>query len=147
MMKPLDVNHNPCSSCPYRKDVPPAVWDRAEYDKLREYDNEPPDAPLLIFMCHQGPMINKELVCKGWLDVHPDCIAVRIGVLRGEIGVRDIEQRTDVPLYSSGVEAARAGAKGIRRPTRSAKDMIGKLEKMRTRRTAKRPAKERRVAA
>lgn len=70
-MKPLDVNHNPCSSCPYRKDVPPAVWDSAEYGKLREYDNDPPDAPYSIFMCHQGPMINRELVCKGWLDVHP----------------------------------------------------------------------------
>lgn len=133
----LGVNRSPCSSCPYRRDTPPAVWDVEEYEKLRTYDNDPPDTSFAIFMCHQGPMIGQELVCKGWLNVHPDCIAVRVAVARGEISVEDRDHRTNIPLYRSGNEAANAGMKGIRRPGRAARTMIGKLKTLRARRMAR----------
>jgi Family of unknown function (DUF6283) len=129
----LAVNKSPCSSCPYRKDTPPAVWDAEEYEKLRTYDDDSLDTAFAIFMCHQGPMIGKELVCKGWLNVHPDCIAVRIALSRGKISVEDRDHQTDVPLYASGNEAANAGMKGIRRPGRAARSVIGKLSALRAR--------------
>ena len=46
-----------------------------------------------MFLCHQGPLFGRTLVCRGWLSVHPDCIAVRLALINGEITVeqRDAE--------------------------------------------------------
>ena len=35
-MNKQEVRSQPCSSCPYRKDVPSGVWAHHEYEKLRD---------------------------------------------------------------------------------------------------------------
>lgn len=47
----LTVRTEPCSSCPYRRDVPSGVWHREEYEKLLQYDDSTEILP--AFMCHQ----------------------------------------------------------------------------------------------
>jgi hypothetical protein len=46
--------NDPCASCPYRKDVPSGLWDKAEYDKILPYDNETWAQPLVTFGCHKN---------------------------------------------------------------------------------------------
>ena len=78
-MSKNEVRKKACSACPYRKDVPSGVWDHAEYEKLRPYDNITPEQPFMGFACHATP----EYFCHGWAVVHTsrgsefDLIALR----------------------------------------------------------------------
>ena len=114
---------NPCTSCPYRRDTPPGIWSREEYDKLPAWDNE--RAMAGIFLCHQS---NMKAICRGWLEVHWDNWNVRFAMMT-KIDMTDYKP-TDVPLYSSGKEARAAGIRGIKTPSRNARAMVAKLMKL-----------------
>ena len=114
----------PCSSCPYRKDVPSGVWSYDEYEKLRAYDEPTPDQPFAYFACHATP----EHLCHGWVVVHTtrgheyDLLALRI---RGA----DYDQipEPSVPLWGSGNEAADHGQADLEEPSEAATAAVDKL--------------------
>lgn len=103
-----------------------------EYEKLKGYDADP-CLGRGAFLCHQ-PAANRQSVCKGWLVVHRDSIPVRLECMLGNLRVEDIPREGDPALYSSGTEAARAGMRGVRRPTRAAKRLIDNIDRNRRRR-------------
>ena len=110
------VRSQPCSSCPYRTDVPSGVWSYHEYEKLREYDEITPDQPFATFACHATP----EHYCHGWAVCHTsrgneyDLIALRIWPPQGGI------PEAAVPLFDSGNEAADHGQANIEDPDEDA---------------------------
>ena len=118
-----EVRAQPCSSCPYRKDVPSAVWATEEYEKLRDYDLPTGDQPLAIFACHATP----EHLCHGWAVCHTnrghqfDLLALRI------FGYPEEIPEPYVPLFASGNEAADHGEQDIETPSADALRTVGKL--------------------
>lgn len=120
---PLDCAAAPCGSCPYRLDHPSGVWHREEYEKLREYTPEGDAVPALsTFLCHQTNATGKETICRGWLSVESDSIAVRLLILRGLSPVT-VYAEPPVPLHESGAAAAAAGLAQIDAPTPEAVKM------------------------
>ena len=121
----------PCASCPYRQGVPSGVWDATEYVKLPEYDGDTSGQNVAVFMCHQ----QDGAVCSGWLG-HRDpyqLLAVRLGVMSGQLDPSCMDYSTDVPLFSSGAEAAAHGMKNIEHPDRAAEETIRKITTKRAR--------------
>jgi hypothetical protein len=150
----LEVPTSPCTSCPYRKDTPPGVWHEDEYNKLALYDghfqvkgsnvsdfelqNVP---PLIVFLCHHSPTISRDAVCRGWLTVHSESIAVRLAMMNGQVTPEEVYADVKEELYASGAEAAKAGKKGIKRPSAKAVRLMRKIEnehKSRSRRVRRR---------
>lgn len=120
----------PCVSCPYRRSVASGIWHEDEYAKLPRYDAETFAQPPAVFMCHQGDAH----VCSGWLG-HADpsqLLAVRIGILDGSLDPACAEYETDVPLFSSGAEAAAHGAREIESPSPEAIATIDKVTRARS---------------
>lgn len=109
---------SPCASCPYRQNVPSGVWDAEEYAKLPAYDRDTGEQPTQAFGCHQGD----GKVCAGWLAFGEpyDLLAVRIGIAFGTMDPSCGEYTTDVPLFSSGAEAAAHGMRDIEHPSAEA---------------------------
>lgn len=112
-MKVLNCAPNPCNTCPYRKDTPPGIWAREEYDKLPRWDD--PMSFAGTFICHNDP----DSVCRGWLEVHYDNMNVRMQCFHIKWTEAN-KKPCDVELYASGAEARRAGIKGIKKPSREA---------------------------
>jgi hypothetical protein len=118
-----EVRKEPCSSCPYRRDVPSGVWAADEYDKLVDYDKPTGEQPFAAFGCHATP----EHYCHGWAVVHSnrghqyDLLALRIYAPGVEI------PESAVPLFSSGAEAAEHGKADIEGPSVEAKAVAGRL--------------------
>ena len=116
------VRSNPCSACPYRRDVPSGVWAAHEYDKLRDYDAPTAQQPFEAFACHATP----EHLCHGWAAVHTsrgneyDLIALRL------LGSPDIPV-SDIPLFASGNEAADHGQADIETPSTEAVQTVERL--------------------
>lgn len=128
MSEPLHIAHRPCSTCPYDKATPAGIWDASEYRKLRRYDGDIKDiSDLAIFMCHQQNATKIPTVCRGWLLVHPDHVAVRLGIAKGQLNPEKVYAPSTVTCYATGAEACAAGLKGIRKPSKAAKVAIGKL--------------------
>jgi len=122
----LATNKNPCTTCPYRRDVPAGVWTAEEYAKLREYDDESNPA-LAVFLCHQSNVVGVATACKGWVMVHQESVAVRLGCVLGQLDPATCFAETEIPLHESGVAAADFGEQGVKRPGRKALKVIGKL--------------------
>jgi hypothetical protein len=122
---PMALNPTPCSSCPYRKDCPPGIWAKEEYQKLREFDGFP--GRVATFLCHQSSATGILTLCRGWLSVHRDGIAVRVLLAKGEVTESQVYAEPKVELYASGNEAADAGERGIRQPGERAKRMAARL--------------------
>lgn len=124
----------PCSSCPYRKDVPSGVWGEEEYVKLEEYDRGTSDQPMATFMCHQ-PTEAGGTLCAGWVHTHgDDLLAIRLGTMMGTVdpSVFDvIDAGTDVELFASGTEASEHGREEIEYPGEEARALVAKIEKVR----------------
>lgn len=117
-----------CDSCPYRRDVPPGVWAKEEYDKLPLYDCDAPMPALSSFLCHQSHATEIATVCRGWLSVHRDSVAARISQIKGELLPEDIPTADESNVYyESGAEAAKAGKRGVRRPSKAAKQKVRNL--------------------
>lgn len=125
------IRPEPCSSCPYRRDVPSGVWSAEEYDKLRLYDAPTAGQPLAAFSCHASP----EAYCCGWAVVHMsrgpepghpfDLLALRIG---GSMGLWDgVMPTPKVELFTSGNEAADHGQRDVDDPSPEATEMAMKL--------------------
>ena len=128
----IAVHRNPCSSCPYRKDSPSGLWHPEEYEKLRAYDNEDvslENGNLATFHCHQEKISGQDTVCKGWLMVHQNTVAVRLCQYRHGIGIDQFEVDKGIELHESGNAAADHGERDIAKPKRKALDMAAKLTK------------------
>lgn len=124
MSTKLHVNPNPCDTCPYRKDTPSGIWCRDEYEKLPKWDN--PHAFAGIFHCHQQTP-ERQTVCRGWMEVHDENLQVRLAIaIHIEFNEHN-SKPTPVPLYETGAAAMKAGIRGIRRPSRKAKEKVLKL--------------------
>lgn len=78
---------------------------------------------LTTFMCHQ----QHEAVCRGWLTVHSESVAVRLAQMTGRLATEAVYAPVTAALYKTGREARDAGMKGVRRPGRAARAMIAKL--------------------
>lgn len=129
------INRSPCTSCPYRKDVPSGIWGSEEYDKIVRYDSPTYAQPPKLFMCHQ---VDGSL-CRGWLDCHGrELLAIRIAISMKTVSVDDALQALDeepfVPVFSNASEAARHGRKSINKPGKKAKQLMKSIEKKRGKR-------------
>lgn len=117
-----EVRSMPCSSCPYRRDVPSGVWAFEEYEKLRDYDAPTGSQPFAEFGCHATPTA----LCHGWAVVHSnrgrefELLALRLH------GYPPIPP-PGVPLFGSGEEAADHGQRDIERPTEEATTTVDRL--------------------
>jgi hypothetical protein len=118
----------PCSSCPYRRDVPSGLWDAAEYARLRRYDGDTGEQAAAgafgLFHCHQQP----RHLCAGWVgchDMHHN-LAVRIHAAGLDLGAV-IGYESPVPLFASGAEAAAHGERDIANPGPAARRKIRQL--------------------
>lgn len=113
----------PCSSCPYRKDVPSGVWAEHEYRKLPEYDLPAWAQPVGVFMCHQ----NDGRLCAGWLGCHDPhhLISLRMGF--ESIDPSAFKYQSPDPLFATGKEAMRHGLREIEAPGKRAVRVIQKL--------------------
>ena len=114
----------PCGSCPYRRDVPSGIWDKAEYDKLPQYDGETMGQNPSLFMCHQ----KDGCLCGGWLLTHDrnHLLALRLNPV--DASVRDYNPGIEV--FSSGAEACAHGLRDINKPTDEAIRKIHGIEKL-----------------
>ena len=112
---------NPCNTCPYRKDTPSGIWDKSEYDKLPQWDNQYCMAG--TFLCHNG---NREYICRGWAEVHHRNMSVRLACFNVEWDETN-SKPTKIKLYRTGAEARRAGLRKINNPDDKAKAVIVKL--------------------
>lgn len=121
----MNVLPGPCTTCPYRKDVPAGIWSAEEYEKLRGYDD--PQTSFAAFLCHQSPEIGRDTLCRGWLSVHCESVAARLLLLAKRITRSQLYATVKEVLYASGNEAADAGLRGVARPSRQAKRAIRRL--------------------
>lgn len=118
------VRKEPCSTCPYRKDVPSGIWAAHTYEMLRPYDLPTGEQPFAPFGCHATP----EFYCHGWAVVHTnrghefDLVSLRVA----RTGYPDIPEAA-VPLFSSGNEAADHGQRDLDDPSPEAQAAVGKL--------------------
>ena len=132
-MKVLPPAPRPCISCPYRRDVPAAVWAPEEYDKLPGYDLPTGEQPISVFDCHQ----QDGRLCAGWVACHDmeESMALRLAVSFDVLSEEDYhavcDYTTDVPVFASGAEAAEHGVQGIETPTIEARRLVDKLRRRR----------------
>ena len=116
-----EVRPRPCSTCPYRRDVPPGIWAAEEYHRLRDYDRPTGQQPVAGFACHTTP----DEFCHGWAVVgssrghENDLLALRLHHAR--------VPPPAVPLFGSGAEAAAHGLAGIEAPPPAAVKAIARL--------------------
>lgn len=117
----LAVTPNPCSTCPYRRDTPPGIWEPEEYERMRESGER-----FATFLCHHSPVIGKT-ICRGWLTVERDSIAVRLAIFRGEVTAAERDAPVSAALYETGHEGADAGLAGVDHPSPAARKAIAAL--------------------
>lgn len=113
-MGSLHAAPRPCSTCPYARSTPRGIWAASEYEKLLDYDDDP--GPHAVFHCHQETRTGVATVCRGWLSVHPDGLAVRLAIAQGRLTPAQRDAPPAVELYSSGTEAATAGLSAVPAP-------------------------------
>jgi len=99
-----------------------------EYLKLPPYDAPTGEQPPVPFMCHATP----DFYCHGWAVTgmsrgHAyELLAIRLLELFGRRPIAIPERR--VPLFKSGLEAARHGLRAINRPGKRAKATQARLK-------------------
>lgn len=112
----ITVRKHPCSSCPYRRDVPSGIWQASEYDKLPRFDGTIAEQAAVrafaLFHCHSAPA----MLCAGWVGCHDmdDNLAVRLH--SRDIDPAVYEYVSPVPLFASGAEAAEHGKRDLLAP-------------------------------
>ena len=132
-MPPAKPRKRPCSTCPYRRDVPSAIWAQAEYNLLRTWDGEPADQALAgafgHLKCHGTPA----LVCAGWAGHRDpqDLLAARLGVSEGTLDPSVLRYTTTVPLFASGAEAAEHGMADYKDPSWPARLAVTRIRRKR----------------
>jgi hypothetical protein len=127
--EPSVPRNTPCASCPYRQGVPSGIWGEEEYSKLPRYDGDMSGQPAQAFACHHSD----GKICAGWLGHRDpsDLLAVRFGIIRGDLAPECAEYSTDVPLFPTGQAAADHGMQEIRNPSEDAQDAIVKIVRIR----------------
>ena len=129
-MNKITVRQSPCSSCPYRRDVPSGVWEESEYEKLPVYDGETTAqveaGAFGLFHCHRTP----DFLCAGWVGCHDmvNNFAVRLHAHQVDPAIYDYE--SSVPLFSSGAEAAAHGMRDIEEPGDAAQAKVAELQRV-----------------
>lgn len=112
----------PCSTCPYRKDVPAGYWHRSEFDRLAKADADP--ARGAVFGCHKGKRAKPEKmqVCGGWLLDQkkrgvPN-ISLRLDMLKNREAVEAMAKITSggAPMYASIADMCAANGIGVKSP-------------------------------
>lgn len=117
MIKPRKV---PCSTCPYRRDVPSGIWAAAEYDLLPMFDGETGEQAMKgafhVFRCHQ----RDGNLCAGWVGCHDmrHNLAIRMNPKVDHDSCLDYV--CPVPLFGSGLEAAEHGKRDLLNPSPAA---------------------------
>lgn len=129
MGEPARPRKAPCATCPYRRDVPPGVWNASEYAKLPPYDGETFDQPAMAFFCHH----QDGSVCAGWAGCHDmrNTLGARLGISMGIVDPSVMTYSTDVPLWGSGAEAAAHGLSAVNDPPPEAIEAIDKIARTR----------------
>lgn len=140
MPDPLYCAPNPCDTCPYKRDTPPGIWSREEYEKLRTFDTVKrflpgnphpvylPTAEIAtVFHCHQENRTGADTVCRGWVGTHNDSVFVRFAMMRGVLRPGDVPYGVDPTLYATGTEACEAGLAGVEEPSDEAQEKMDKL--------------------
>jgi hypothetical protein len=114
----LHVAPRPCNTCPYLRSTPPGIWHPDEYAKLPHFDDDAPldEHALATFHCHQQHATGVPTVCRGWLGVHRDSIAVRVAQIDGRIDPADVPTEPDPTMYDSGAEACAVGLAAVDAP-------------------------------
>ena len=125
-VSPIKIKSSPCSSCPYRTDVPPGVWAPEEYEKLLAFDRETGCQPQAVFLCHSDP----EKACSGWATCHEgrpgrELLALRIRY------PRELLPDHGVPIFSSAKTAALHGLSGVEHPPAEAFAVMKKVTRLR----------------
>lgn len=131
-MSMLHADKRPCSTCPYRKDTPPGIWDSSEYERLPDWDEDSPEIQMGLFLCHHSNFQTTETLCRGWLTVASESIAVRIAMMDGKVDPDEVYADVDVPLYATGQEACEAGLSGVDSPDEDARQAIDRLIRKKT---------------
>lgn len=89
--------HEPCASCPYRRDARLAYWHEEEFHRLVLNDGDPIMGAL--YACHGTRRVEKKSVCGGWLldqrDRGVPSIQLRLRLMRDEEAVECLETITD----------------------------------------------------
>jgi hypothetical protein len=112
----------PCSTCPYRRDVPSGIWAASEYQKLPRYDQETFMQPQAAFFCHK----QTGDLCAGWVGCHDmsDNLGLRLAVAGDRISADTFDAALDyvspVELFSSGQAACEHGLADIENPSEQA---------------------------
>lgn len=128
----------PCTSCPYRQDVPSGMWSREDYERLPRYDAPTYEQPGKVFLCHQHDLNSPgSRVCAGWAGCHDGehLLGLRIAVAEQRMAVETAQAVRDyvspVPLFSSGHEAMEHGVAEIDEPGERAFALMDKIERVR----------------
>ena len=128
------VRKRPCSSCPYRRDVPSGIWEASEYDKLPCFDGDIPEQLAAgatgLFFCHQ----KTGDLCAGWAGCHDmdNSLAVRLHARLLDLDAV-LGYISPVPLFGSGAETAEHGKRDLPAPGPEAQRKIGQLLRARSR--------------
>ncbi|MFD7161753.1 DUF6283 family protein [Kribbella sp. NPDC059898] len=129
----------PCTSCPYRRDVPSGVWAPEEYERLRAYDRDTAGQPHAVFRCHQSDKTDAAgKLCSGWVGCHhtAELFALRLALAEGRMDVATYQAirayESPVPLFDSGRAAADHGQAGVEHPDANARRMISKIRRVRS---------------
>lgn len=121
------IRREPCSACPYRRDVPSGLWVAEEYEKLLDYDKTTGEQPAARFGCHATP----EFDCHGWAVVHSNrgraCELLALRLHHAMTGEDDEIPEPFVPLFGSAAEAAAHGMKRIEDPDGDAVEAMERL--------------------
>ena len=116
----MSASAKACGTCPYRRSTPLGVWDKTEYDNLREQDGQQFGK---TFGCH----LNDDSVCRGWVADQKrrgvPSISLRMQLATNHKGIGELFQaidEDDSDLYSSIDEMCEAN-EGRAFPRRSKK--------------------------
>lgn len=119
----------PCATCPYRRETRLALWDKYEFDNLKEQDAQPLGR---AFGCHSYKPPEDQRPCVGWLLDQKrrgtPSIALRIELGKSDEAAEHYKQLSEdgLDLYQSIEEMAEANYPGgkkrpsqpIKRPAR-----------------------------
>lgn len=126
----------PCSTCPYRRDVPSGLWSAEEYNRLPAYDGDTAEQAYAgafhLFFCHK----QTGDLCAGWVGCHDmtENLAVRVNDHRVDLDAV-LGYVSPVELFESGAQAAEHGKRDIADPGPAARRRIDQLLRQRDRRT------------
>lgn len=128
----ITVRKRPCTSCPYRCEVPSGIWDESEYAKLAAFDGSTAEqataGAFSVFFCHR----RTGEVCAGWAGCHDMEENLAIRMSREDLDLDAIRAyESPVPLFASGADAAEHGLRDVGQPGEAARVLIGKLTRLR----------------